>query len=264
MIRSVEFVQYEEQDGFIAQYSDRYPFYAVNLAEALKPDLLKVLQPKSPIETSVEFANRSNYHALKSETVDLNRKYGFSLMSDYLFDETEGFQVAYDADTEMATIQSHREFCTDPARDPGRNPAIADSLKEMYGSVDEPIVKGTEYGITCNINSITSIIFSSKQVDFLKYLQHQKGLQLYMQLKDTFKLPKQKLLELSTGGHSNNIFYIGIMIVGHVNVNLSISNFKDETKNYSSNRVPSIPFNVSQIIYYNNKNGEILASRQIR
>lgn len=260
----VEFVPYEEQDGFIAYYSDEYPFYAVNLAEALKPDLLKVLQPKSPIETSVEFANRSNYRALKSETVDLNRKYGFSLLSGYLFNKTEGFQVVYDADTETATIQSHRELCTDPARDPGRNPAIADSLKTIFGSVDEPIVKGTEYGITCNINSITSITFSSKQVDFLKYLQHQKGFEHYMQLKDSFKLPKQKLLELSTGSYSSDIFYIGIMIMGHVDVNLSISNFKDKTKNYSSNRAPSIPFKVSQIIYYNNKNGEILASRQIR
>lgn len=260
----VQFVSYEEKDGFIAQYSDEYHFYTVNLAEALRFDLVKVLQPKGPIETSTEFADRSNYLALESKTVNLDNDYGLVLLSGYLFNKTEGFGVEYNADTEMATIQSHREFCADPARDATRNPAIADSMKAIFGNSKEPIAKGREYGITCNVNSITSITFSSKQVDFLKYFKHQEGLQQYMQLEDSFKLPKQKLLKLPTSSYSSNVFYVGVMIVGRVNKDLTISNFKDETKNYYSSDTPSLPFNVKKIVYYNNKNGEILASRSFK
>lgn len=260
----IQFIPYEEKDGFIVQYSNEYPLYAINLAKALEPDLIKVLQPKGSTETSTEFANRSNYHSLESTTVDLSSDYGLVLMSDYLFNESEGFQVEYNADTEMATIQSSRESCTDPARDTTRNPAIADSMKAIFGSSREPIVKGREYGITCNANSITRITFSSKQVDFLKYFKYQEGFQQYAQLKDSFKLSKQKLLELPTPSYSNNVFYVGIMIVGRVNKNLTISNFKDETENFYPGGTPSIPFTVKKIVYYNNKNGEILASRDLK
>jgi hypothetical protein len=71
-------------------------------------------------------------------------------------------------------------------------------------------------------------------------------------------------MELPTASYSKEKFHVGFMIVGRINKNLSIYNFQDQTRDYSADSTPYLPFVVTKIVYFNSKNGEILASRTIK
>lgn len=244
----VQFVPYEEKDGFIAQYSETYPFYAANLSKALAPDLIKILQPKGPTETSAELAKRSNYLALEPKAVDLSKEYGLVMLDGIGDDSMKGVSVQYNADAEKLSIRTSDSVCDDPARSVYSNKAK---------------FKGKEYGITCTFNKFTKIIVSNKQADFAKYFEREY-LDDRIHLKDSFKLPKGKLLELPTASYSKDRFHVGLMIVGRINKNLTISNFEDHTFAFGADGTPSLPFTISKVVYFNSKNGEILASRPIK
>lgn len=243
----VQFVPYEEKDGFIAQYSEAYPLYAANLSKALAPDLIKILKPKGPTETSAEFLKRSNYLALGSQEVDLNRDYGLVMLDGHGDDSFKGVVVQYDADKEIVSLTTD-DLCDDPAR------SVYDSKAKG---------KGKEYGITCKLNKFTKITVSNKQSDFAKYFQREY-VASYVHIKDKFKLPKGKLLELPTASYSKDRFHVGLMMVGRINKDLTIANFEEHARDYGADTAPSLPFTLSKIVYFNTKNGEILASRGIK
>lgn len=243
-----QFVPYGEKEGLIAQYSDQYPFYAVNISKLLGPELRDILRKKGTTETTSEFNKRSNYSALEGKSVDLNGEYGLVLLDGYSSDDAmKGISGEYNADKGMLSVSSSSDFCNDPAKD--------------YFT---KIPSGREYGLTCGFNRFTGIVFSSKQTDLLRYFRRVDYSREKLFVSDSFKLTKEKLMELPTASYSKEKFHVGFMIVGRINKNLSIYNFQDQTRDYSTDSTPYLPFVVTKIVYFNSKNGEILASRSIK
>jgi len=244
----IQFIRYGEKDGFIDQYSDQYPIYAANISKLLGPELRSILRPKGAAETTIEFNKRSNYSALEDKSIDMSAEYGLVLLDGYsIEDAIKGVRAEYNADKEMITVSTSDNFCKDPAR-------------ENFSKIQA----GKEYGLTCSFNKFTEIVFSNKQVDLKNYFKRHELLKDYLFVKDTFKLSKEKFLELPTSGSSNDRFHIGLMFVGRINKNLSISNFKDKTYDYSEVATPHLPFTVTRIVYFNSKSGEVLTSRLIK
>ncbi len=239
----VQFTPYEEKEGFIAQYSDQYPFYAVNISKSLSPELRSILRKKGATETTAEFNKRSNFLALEGKTIDLNAEYGLVLLDGFSSEDAmKGIGGEYNADKGILSVSSTFDFCTDPAR------------------ISE-IPAGKEYGLKCTFNRFTHIVFSSKQADMLRYFQRVGYSKEKLLISDSFKLSKEKLLELPTASYSKERFLVGVMLVGRINKKLSISNFQYHTGDYREDTTPGIPFTVTKLIYFNSKNGEILASR---
>jgi hypothetical protein len=242
------FVPYGEKDGGIIQYSDKYPTYAANISQLLGPELRNILRKKGATETTTEFTKRSNYSALEGKSIDLNAEYGLVILDGYsMEDAKKGIKGKYNADKETISVSTDERFCDDPA-------------KATYSD----ITAGKEYGLTCNFNNSTKIVFSSKQTNWMKYFKRREFIRENIYIEDSFKLSKDKLLELPTASYSKEIFHVGLMFVGQINKNLSITNFQDQTGDYPEDATPSIPFTVTRIVYFNSKNGEILSSRLIK
>ena len=243
-----QFVPYGEKEGVIDQYSDQYPYYAANISKLLAPELRNILRKKGTTETTAEFNKRSNYLALEGKLIDLNAEYGLVLLDGYsIEDAVKGVRGEYNADKGMISISTSDDFCKDPAK-----------------ATFSDIPTGKEYGLTCDFNKFTKIVFSSKQTDLMKYFKRQDVLRNYIFVKDSFKLSKEKFLELPTASYSKDRFHVGLMFVGRINKNLSITNFQDQTSDYSEDATPRLPFTVTRIVYFNSKNGEILTSRLIK
>ena len=243
----IQFLPYEEKDGFIAQYSDRYPFYAANISKLLAPELRSILRKKGTTETTAEFIKRSNYSALDGKLVDLSKEYGLVLLEGHSGEDLTGIRGEYNADKEKLSVSSSSDFCKDPARD--------------YFT---KIPSGKEYGLTCTFNRFTGITFSNKQADLFKYFGREDYSKEKLYSKDSFRISKEKLMELPTASYSKEIFNVGLMLVGRINKNLVISNFQDQTREYGEDSTPNLPFTVTKITYFNIKNGEILASRIVK
>ncbi len=238
-------IKKEESSNSISAFDigvERIPpdFKSVNL-ESVANKVKELTKSKGEIETTDEYNKRMAVLTYDPSPAKFDTLYAFKIHT-APFDAQEN--SSYNADTEIVSVSFTGALTNGLCRDDG--------------------VKA-EHPMKCTAGNGVELSISTKNKAFSKYFKVRKPLSfssdVEYDLVDNFKLPRNKIAELPP--RYSTLENKGIIVAA-----LLIGSLVDGQKNplqagSHAVRGAVIPFNLKHIIYYNEKNGEILAKRDV-